>query len=317
MSTDQDVSNFMKNKNRKCGSYNLDWFQNRAFATLSKISDGVWDFSDSLLLYLPSGAKKYESVQQIDTPYFKLVTKPEEDYLAEIASDIVKELPSRFEYIDLGPGTEHKEQYIFDAAKNQTKKFVYRPVDISKHFLRLSTEYALNQGIETKPILSSFEELSYKLKKSNAPRFVSLGLTFTNYAPAVILNLLQAIMGKKGYGFIDAQIRDRIDMNALEKIYYDQLISGFFDSKIKLLGLDPLKDISSRETDDGIHVWCTLKNSNKKLISKGVTEGHKLLVFQSLRYTKEALEQEIATVFPSYILFDNDKMFVGALLKSL
>ncbi len=64
-----------------------------------------------------------KNLQREDDPYAKLITEPERAYLQSIADDIVAELPDGFEYIDLGPGTAHKEQFIFDAARKAGKTF--------------------------------------------------------------------------------------------------------------------------------------------------------------------------------------------------
>src|SRR3990167_10504065 len=127
--------------------YDNEWFKNRALKNLRLISPNIWDYSDSLLLYISSGVEKYESLQEDDTPYFRLVTKPEREYLQSIAKDVVDLLPPNFEYIDLGPGTEHKEQFFFDELKKQGKKFTYTPVDISDYYLKLSEKHASDQGI--------------------------------------------------------------------------------------------------------------------------------------------------------------------------
>lgn len=304
----------MENLKNEQPLYTKEWLKERAFSSLEKIEEGVWDFSDSLLLYNPKGAEEYVSLQEEDTPYSRIVTTPENEYLKEIATRIVDELPNQFEYIDLGPGSEHKEQFFFDAAKEKQKEFLYTPVDINEDFLKFSDKHVSSQGIRTKPLRASFEELPEKLGDVNTSRFVSLGLTFSNYTPEKILRLLKSIAGEKGYAFINAQMRDRIDMKELEKTYAEAYKA--YDSKIELLGLNPQEDISSRETDDSIRVWYTLKNSNEKLEEKGIVNGDKLLVFQSLRYDKESLEKEIAAVFPNYTLYDTGKSFVGALLKT-
>jgi hypothetical protein len=305
----------MGNFKNEPSPYTKEWLEKRAFASLEKIGEGAWGFSDSLLLYDPKGAEEYVSLQENDTPYSRMVTKPEKEYLKEIAASIVDELPEQFQYIDLGPGSEHKEQFFFDAAKNKEKKFLYTPVDINDDFLELSDKYASRQRIRTSPLRASFEELPERLSEAGMPRFVSLGLTFSNYTPEKILRLLKSIAGEKGRAFVNAQIRDRIDMEELQKAYSGDTYK-IFEPKIELLGLHPQEDISLRETDDGIRVWYTLKNSNDKLEEKGVVSGDKLLVFQSLRYDKESLEKEIAAVFPEYALYDTGKSFIGALLKT-
>ncbi len=139
--------------------YDDSWFRNRALKSFRLISPNVWDYSDSLLLYISSGVEKYESLQEEDTPYFKLVTNPEREYLKSIAKDVVDLLPSNLEYVDLGPGTEHKEQFFFDELKKQGKQFIYIPVDISEHYLKLAEAHAMNQGIPVRTIQSSFERV--------------------------------------------------------------------------------------------------------------------------------------------------------------
>lgn len=296
--------------------YSQKWFEERAFNALKKIGNGVWDFSDSLLLYLPESADFYESKQNTGTSYYDLVTGPEKEYLKSVAADVINELPDNFVYIDLGPGTEHKEQYFFDAALSQHKKFTYAPVDIYKKFADLAEQHASDQKIPTTPILSSFEELPDNLKNIKGPRFVSLGMTFSNYHSAQVLELLKQVSGEGGYCFINAQIRDRIAPEVLRKAYSEDVKAGAFDSKIELLGLNPEEDIEKRETTDEVRVWYTIKTPNQKLKDLGIRKGDKLLVFQSLRYTKASLEKEVAKVFAVFDTFDTGTTFIGALLKS-
>ena len=305
----------MKNQGFHGQPYGIEWYKNRAFKSLEQIDDGVWDYSDSVLVYIGAAEEDYESIQQIDSPYYKLVTKPERSYLENIASTIADELPDESDFIDLGPGTEHKEQFLFDALKRQKKHFIYKPVDISNKFLGLATDYARDQGIVVDPILSPFEELATKLKKPGRVRFVSLGLTYSNYSPHKILNLLKSITGAEGLAFINSQIRDRIDMDKLVSMYTKD---GYviMKTKLSLLGLNPDEDITSHYCDDGIRLWCALRNSTSQLKQIGIMPGTKLLVLQSLRPTSESLQQDIADVFPRYRILDTNEPFVGAILKT-
>ena len=295
--------------------YGQEWFQKRAFESLKDLGEGRWDYSDSLLLYVPGSDEKYEEVQETDTLYHRLITAPEREYLQGVAESVVSELPNGFEYIDLGPGTEHKEQFIFDAAKNQSKAFVYRPVDISNRYLQLSTEYANQQGLPTDPLKSSFEELPIILGRESQPRFVSLGLTYGNYEPAEILSLLKELIGENGTAFINAQIRERVDIEAIREIY-EGVAESMAAAKIRLLGLDPEADIAEREVTDQIKVWYTLKHSTPQLESKGVKAGDNLLVFQSLRPRMALFEEALQKEFPRHKVLDEGGSFVGALLQS-
>ncbi len=301
-------------KNMENRKYNIEWFTNRAFESLHRIAPHTWDYSDSLLLYISSGAEKYEQLQETDTPYFILVTQPEREYLKSIARDVVARLPQKFEYIDLGPGTEHKEQFFFDEIKKQGKECTYIPVDISGHYLTLAEIYAKDQGISVQPIQSSFEELPEILGTGSLPRFVNIGATFANYNPQAILDLLKRIAGKDGYVFINTQIRNRVDMDALQKAYAKDAAS-MADEKIKLLGLNPDTDVTRAEANDSIEVWSSIMNVNPTLKERGVEGGDKLLLFQSLRYTPEQLEAEIKKVFEKYELLDTESSFVAALIN--
>ena len=293
--------------------YNQEWFKNRAFKSLRKISDGVWDYSDSLLIYISSGAEVYEQLQEANTPYFKLVTKPEHEYLESIAKSVAEMLPNNFEYIDLGPGTEHKEQFLFDELKKQGKTFTYIPVDISDHFLDVAEQHVKNQGIIVQRMKASFEELPELLGSPTVPRFVSIGLTFSNYAPQDILMLLKKIAGENGYVFINAQMRDRVDMAELQKVYQDDVVH-LVDDKVRLIGLDPVQDITPRLADDGFRVSCFILRSSKKLEEIGIKNGDMLIVFQSLRYTKDSLENELRNL--NHNSFDTGSSFIASVIRT-
>ena len=295
--------------------YNHDWFKKRAFDSIRPISPNVWDYSDSLLLYISSGVEKYESLQETDSPYFNLITKPEREYLQSIAKDVVDLLPNHFEYIDLGPGTEHKEQFFFDELKKQGKTFTYIPVDISKYYLKLAEKHASDQDIPVRTVQSSFEELPEVLGRSDIPRFVNIGLTFSNYDPQEILNLLRDIAGENSFVFINSQMRDRVDMVALQKVYGEDA-KTLADDKLRLIGLDPEKDVTPREANDKIEVWCSVINASPEVEGKGIVTGDKLLVFQSLRYTKNQLQKEFEKTSDKYHMFDIGRSFIATLITN-
>jgi hypothetical protein len=295
-------------------TYDSGWFKERAMSGLKKIDGDSWDYSDSLLLYLPGHDETYESVQDLKSPYHEIVTAPEREYLNEVAPKVANILPQDFDYIDLGPGTEHKEQFFFDELKNQGKVFSYHPVDISERYLTLASDHAERQGTVINTIRSSFEELPNRLPPSEKKRFVSLGLTYCNYNPSEILQLLKAIRGEGGNIFINSQIRNRIDIEKLRLIYQEVAI-GMSAPKLQLLGLNPETDLSGLEVTDEVKVWYTITNPNEKLEEKGVETGDRILVFQSLRPTLEELDRAISREFESYELLDTGGSFVGIVTK--
>jgi len=103
---------------------NEAWFQKEAWKALHRDHDGSWDYSDSSLLYSPESLNAYRQMQEDGTEYANNVTAVEHDVLKRVARDLVADLPDRFAYMDLGPGTEHKEQYFFEAMQIAHKQFV-------------------------------------------------------------------------------------------------------------------------------------------------------------------------------------------------
>ncbi len=312
----------VKIESGKEGKYDREWFVERAFNSIKKIEQrdgvGIWDFSDSLLLYIPESESQYEEIQTGESPYAEIITKPEDEYLRNIAEQLVVELPDEFEYIDLGPGTAGKERYIFEEASRQGKKIIYRPVDISKYYLEKAAESArLKFDLETKPLNCSFEELEQILNKENntVQRFVSLGLTFSNFGSQEILKLLSGIAGKKGFIFINSQIRNRVDMTKLTAIYNeDAKVMGI--NKLKLLGVNTENENLEMVTDDSVKVWYTIKNVPERLAKMGVKRGDKFLVFQSLRPSQESLKEDLDKSGLEYEQLDTGSSFVGTLLKT-
>ncbi|PIR85043.1 hypothetical protein COU15_02615 [Candidatus Kaiserbacteria bacterium CG10_big_fil_rev_8_21_14_0_10_45_20] len=295
--------------------YSLGWFEERAFSSLKKVSDGIFDYSDSLLLYIPGSDEEYEKVQHEGNPYHEIVTAPEREYLERIAKDIVARLPDNFEYIDLGPGSEHKEQFLFDQLAEQGKKCVYRPVDISEKFLDMAASHAEKQNITAEPIRASFEDLPDVLNKSDLPRFVSLGLTYSNYKPQEILELLADIADSDGYVFINSQIRERVDIKRLAEIYGKDVVS-IATAKLKLLGLDAEVDVEDLHANEGVEMWCTVKKVTSRLAEIGLKVGDKILLFQSLRPSLEKLKRDLDRAgFSDYTMFDTEESFVGVLLE--
>lgn len=296
-------------------TYDEAWFVERAWKALKKSAKGYWDFYDSVLLYLPFFVQEYVDLQEKETPYAKLVTRPESMYLQTIAERLCADLPDNFDYIDLGPGTEHKEQYFFDACKKLGRTFRYIPVDISERYLELASEYAKAQGYETHPVLAPFDACAALLPQTSVPRFVSLGLTYGNYDPEYMIPLLRTIAGEKGSAFIETQLPERVDMQAVQELYNPNIGMHGLSHQLRLIGLEPERDAIALPVNDGIRLWYEVVNVTPKLAELGMKSGDRILVFQSLRYSKDRFETMLKSAEVSYSLYDADKTFLAALVR--
>jgi len=306
---------FQSSKKPEMGSQ--EWFKKRAIEAIEFNKEGeYWDYSDSLTTYSPQVTKEYQSAQKTYKKYGEIVTNEEHKLIKSISHDVINELPSEFIYIDLGPGTEHKEKYFFDEIKKQGKNIIYRPVDVNKMMLKEAASFAESEGFMVDLIHDSFEEAYKYVQGENRYKFISLGLTFINYKIEDISSILKSILYKNGSVFITAQIRERIDIETVKQAYIET--GGFskklFDIKMGLIGVSPNDYVY--EVDDRIRVWCTIKNPSRLLINKGVKPGDRFLLFRSIRYSENELKELLEKEFDVKYFDKKDFSFIGCLLRN-
>lgn len=300
------------------------WITERLISTIRKRVDNqgeFWDFSDTLPMYLISSLVNtindvYKQVQADQSLYNNLVTIPEKQFLESIAKSLVEALPQEFVYIDLGPGTERKENIFFDEIKKQRKKIIYVPVDMNQEYLSQATENARQQGIEVYPIQSSFEDLPKVLKEKfrGDYTFVSMfGLTFGNYFSQDILDLLFKINGNNGFAFVTSQLKKYVSFEDLRNIYSGIFTIEFMLKKLELLGVDLNSDIEEVEVTDEVKVWCKIKKVNKELAGLGIKAGDRFLIFQSIRHTEESWREILSGL--NHLDFNIGNSFIGGLIK--
>lgn len=284
------------------------WFHDEAWKILHRGNDGIWDFSDSSLTYSPASMQSYGDVQQEETEYEKNVTRVEHELLRESAPQLVAHLPKNFSYVDLGPGTEHKEQYFFDELQKSGRKFEYFPIDISAPVLEESSRFASEKKITTHPIIGRFEDLEKTIDQSvPIPRFVSLGATFANYEPEELISLMLRIAGDKGSVMVTAQLRDRIDIENTKKAYREPQMLKIFEGKLGLLGIQP-DDIECFDVTNDIVVRAKIKNPTPRLVSMGMMQGDWMTVLKSYRHSAEKIEALFRET--DYTIYDTGKSFV-------
>jgi len=294
-----------------------EWFEERAKeAFVYNEKEGFWDFADSLLAYGPKSAELYEALQKEDSSYKENVTSEEHEFLQYIAPSIVEDMGDIENFIDLGPGTEHKEDYLLKEFEKLDKKPTYIPVDVNEEMLSKATDHVREMGFEVKPILGTFEDLHEKIKDVEGLRFVSLGLTYINYKPEEINNILGSLMGENGFAFINTQKADENTIETLKHEYMGEgtFGGGMFRLQMGLIGLDK-SDYVLEATND-IEVWATIKTPSALLIEKGIKEGDRVLVFRTLRHDPDTLEQVLLKEFNFIKRYNKqNSSFTGFLLK--
>lgn len=288
------------------------WFEQEARTSLHQIGDGLWDLSDSALLYTDKGMAGYKAIQKEETQYSQQVTKVEHRLIRDIAPGIASRLPDAFSYVDIGPGTEHKEKYFFDAFNQQGKNFDYLPIDVNSAVLNESSQFARANGIASRSIHMRFEDsaniLPYLKDKTN---FISLGATYANFESAEIITKLLKLAGEKGSVFITAQLRDRINLTETVQSYQTLELQEMCRVKLELLGLKD-QHIENLEVNDGIEIVATIKDPTPELKAKGMKAGDRILVLKSHRYTLDQLTKDLSAL-TDFQLYDTGQSFVGIL----
>lgn len=286
----------------------VEWFQRQAWKSLQQSPDGSWDFSDSSPLYSPASLIAYRETQHEETEYGRHVTAVEHEVLQHVAPEIVLSLPSHFAYIDLGPGTEHKERYFFDAVQKAGKTIEYYAVDISKTVLIESERFASERNIACHSIHDRFEDIVQTVETQIAkPRFVSLGATFANYEPNIAIPMTLQFAGEDGSVMITAQLRDRIDIDEVRRAYVSPQMIKLYEGKLALLGLFP-EDIGGFRASDDIIVHARIKKPSRRLASLGMKPGDSMNVLKTYRWTHEQLKEALRDT--QYSLHDAGKTFV-------
>ena len=296
--------------------FSEQWFKEGAIKNIEQLQKNVWDFSSSVMSYNPEGVKACAKLGK--TAYGGTVHDEESLFIKSIASQIIKDLPHSFSYVDLGPGSGEKSILLLEACKNEGKQINYIPVDVSKFLLDKAVEATRKTGFISKPKLATFEELLNDKKFLNSlgpEKFISLGLTYINYEPTEIHQLLKKLMGSRGQSFITVQLRDRINLKEVKKLYFPSTAARrkIILSKLKLLDINKA-DIKNFEVTDDIKIFAILKRVPNILKSKGIKGGDKILVWKTFRPTLKNFISNISQDF-QYTLYDKRFEFVAAVLK--
>lgn len=304
----------------------LDWFKLRALNSIKRIGSRnghtVWDFSDSACLWGPGAAEVYAGVQTRSS-YGEQVTDPETKFIAKISSELVKKLPNKLIYVDLGPGTAEKEKSVLEEMRKQGKDIIYVPVDINKNMLVAASERYSQLGIKSIPIQSPFEELNLENNLRGQVKdideravFVSLGLTFINYQPNNCLKMLKRIMGNNGYAFITSELRSGVDIEKIKEAYLSSEAQELIKLKLSLLRIED-RDIKKVIATNDVFIKYVLGSVPESLKVKGVKQDDEILTVRTYRHLLTKLHKLIDSKFKAEFFLDDSEQnkFAAVLLN--
>lgn len=178
------------------------------------------------------------------TPFERQLYRPLVALLQEYAGDLI-DLPAgtQVDFIDLGPGLPDKSLPLIDYVDAHYPGFRYVPVDISSHFLEITTGFFRYRQFPVLPQRVLFEELSSYLRDhpnfaEPRCRIVNIGLTFNNFEPAKIARILSDVSHPNGIAIIATESIDRVSEQAVVNPYCSKDADTFNFRILELLGFE-------------------------------------------------------------------------------
>lgn len=165
---------------------------------------------------------------------------PIEKLVEKYASSLVGNESNKIELYDLGPGLPTKTLPILRYMQERNISFKYIPVDISTSFLKVAIEEVKKIGIESEGINCLFEDLPSVIQKKTNPkitRIFLIGLTFNNYRPNQILNLLDSLCKPNDFALIITEFYKKGKEESILLPYKDIYAENFNFLVLKLMGL--------------------------------------------------------------------------------
>ncbi len=236
-------------------------------------------------------------------PFERQLYRPLIHLLQSEAGTMLADLGPNIDLIDLGPGLPDKSLPLVDFLDSSSRGFRYIPVDISSHFLSLTTSYFRYRRFPILPLQVLFEELPSVLH--NDPRFlpdrirvVNIGLTFNNYQPTEIIPLMHNIMGPFGIGVLATESIDLTDPNDILVPYVTSDADTFNFRMLALLGFERA-DFEYYAVLNGDCVNMGFQAVNHIVLGSGhsIAPGVRIQTSFSYRYRLTSLHNLLTTTF--------------------
>ncbi len=249
-------------------------------------------------LYLDMiGAEKFST--QLHEPTEKLIDK--------YRTDILKDFTGKVEFYDLGPGLPSKSIPLLKELQKSKKEFKYIPVDISTSFLKIASDEVSKIGVESNPINCLFEDLHKHIDlSSKVDRLFFIGLTFNNYRPNKILNLLRELCEPNGVCLIITEYFTKDKIESILVPYKDKYAEQFNFLALELVGLNKnslqyFTAFRNQRIEMGFKLTADIKVGDS-ILQKGIS----IMTAISYRYTRTSLTNNIRRYFKHFTYYEMD-----------
>lgn len=209
---------------------------------LRPVAPHVWEAEHHLLYARDDQAQAYEKLKKnngYNSFHLSLI-----QVMRQHASAICEHVSTPFTLIDLGPAYPDKTLPLMRHAYRHGISFDYIPVDINKKWMLTAAEVAKPYARNVRGVQNLFEKCITGLPKDMHPhRFVFIGLTFMNFDPINILNLMKKIAGPGGVvGIAQELLTDSNVIDSIRTHYQSSEFQLLSYGVLANLGVDPDPD---------------------------------------------------------------------------
>jgi len=222
---------------------------------------------------------------------------------------ILAGLKDPIDLFDLGPGYPDKTFPLLDALRGAGRSCRYIPVDISRRFLRVVGDACRPFGFPIEPQNCLFEELPGIINRSAATnrgsRLVILGVTFMNYPPHAILDLMSQLLRPGDALLLAVELFQVGRVNEMMRPYQSPAAERFNFLVLDSLGVDPAAvEYRVRFRRSRIEMGFRFLRP-VRLQGIEVPHGREVVTSVSYRHTHESFLELLQANFESVRIFED------------
>lgn len=265
---------------------------------------GIWNFYNPKNLYLTDAQGKAYLEMMGDPRYASKFHDKTETLISEHAAEIASHFSDeRVLIVDLGPGYPSKTLPIVDALIKDNKEIEYWAVDVNEYFGNIARDAIKEKGISrsyAKKML--FEDAPDYLEKNKVifQKLVIIGLTFMNFEPQYILEILKDCVSNKGDVCISAIecLDNNNDIGSLTEGYRSAAATKLLFSPLALLGAEESNaDYKVDFINNRIEMGFVLHRVPSRLRKLGVRENDYIITAISYRHKEDDYRKLLSSSF--------------------
>ena len=280
--------------------------------------DGAWRLDDPKFAYLTEEQVDAYLHLEESQNYEEGMHDAERMLLEKHKSRIVFEWPEKVAVVDLGCGRGEKTLKKVAEAREQGKKVVYHPLDISDKMLALAVENATKEGIEAYPhneLIENFALVAEKARESCDCVYLNLGATISNF-PWDILNVFSEGMEKQDFLYVSVQLQNEDNREDILGTYSVPEFWRIVYTSLKQLGFGR-NDFEYRPlfVGDRVEFSSIIKHVPERLVRLGMKPGDRIVTHNSRKPTLDAFKKMLGERVDAKIWTNDDNSYAIAVCQ--